>query len=98
MRKPTPASLNDGRYDRLNDDYYAIFGKTVAGSRFEPIAKFYAERDRRIDRNLAAEIRARRGKRFVIAVGADHRSFVIRSLHRTLGSSIRIVPLVQRPR
>lgn len=89
----TPATLNDGRYDRLNDAYYEVFNKTVAGSRYEPIAYFYAQRDEKISLNLAAAIRARHAKRVLVALGADHRSFAIRSLRRSFGSSIQIVPV-----
>jgi hypothetical protein len=89
----TPATFNDGRYDQLNDEYYEVFNKSVAGSRYQPIANFYMERDTRIGRNLAAAIRARHAKRVLIALGADHRSFAIRSLRRSMGASIQLVPV-----
>ncbi len=46
LRSATPSSLNDGRYDRLNDAYYARLQQRLHGTRYAPIAQFYASRDR----------------------------------------------------
>jgi len=87
----TPASLNDGRYDKLSDEYYALFDKLMKGSKYQMLADFYRERDRHIDMNIAAAIKAHPGARFVILTGGDHRSALVRYLKATLGDDVRLV-------
>jgi hypothetical protein len=89
----TPASLNDGRYDQLNDEFYLQFGKLVSGSRYEMLADFYAERDRHLASNIVAAIKAHPGARFAILTGADHRSAILRTLRASLDRTINIVPV-----
>jgi hypothetical protein len=91
----TAATLNDGRYDRLNNAYYAAFKASVARSPYAPIADFYAARDRHIDANIVAAIRANPGKRVVVVTGADHRSFVVAALKKAFGRSLRLAPVVR---
>ena len=88
----TAASLNDGRYDCLNTAYYDAFKASVAGTPYAPIADFYAARDRRIDANVVAAIKANPGKRVVLVTGADHRGFLVAALKKAFGRSIRLVP------
>ena len=95
LASATPASLNDGRYDRLSDDYYARFRAVTAGSKFAPLADFYTDRDRHIAMAIAAAIRAHPGARIVVLTGADHRGAVVRYLSQDLGDTVRIAP-VQR--
>jgi hypothetical protein len=89
----TPATLNDGRYDELNDAYYREFNRNVARSKYQAIASFYAGRDEKIGHNIQTGIVARRANRIVIVMGADHRSFAIRNLKKAFGSSLVLVPV-----
>lgn len=89
----TAVQVNDGRYDRLNDAYYARLRRVVAGSPYAALSRFYAERDRRLAANIAAQVRAHPGSRMIILTGADHRSALLRELRRSLGGAVRLVPV-----
>lgn len=91
MKSATSASLNDGRYDDLSRAYYRVFDDSVRGSRYEPLARFYRERDRQIAANISRMIEAHPGKRIVLVMGADHRPFVIQELRSQFGSAIDFV-------
>ena len=93
LANATAASLNDGRYDEINDRYYAAFRDMVRGTKYQGLTDFYAERDRRIDDNIIAFIRAHPGARIVILTGADHRGPLLRSLKATFGDTIRLLPV-----
>lgn len=89
----TPSSLNDGRYDALNRQYYAGLAAHLHGTRYQPISDFYAARDAHIDANAVALIRANAGGRVAIVIGADHRSAMIDALHAAFGRGIDLVPV-----
>jgi hypothetical protein len=91
LANATPASLNDGRYDRLNDSYYGVFHELVSGSKYQPLSGFYADRDRHIAMNIAAAIKAHPGARFAILTGADHRSALLREL--ALNHGVALIPV-----
>lgn len=93
LETATPATFNDGRYDRLNDAYYTTFADLVRGSRYEALSNFYAERDRYLAQNIVAAINRHRGACFVVVTGADHRGPLLRALKAQLGNAVRIVPL-----
>ena len=42
LANATAASLNDGRYDRLNDAYYARMAALYAGTKYDVLPRFYA--------------------------------------------------------
>lgn len=91
LNTASPASLNDGRYDALNDEYYGLFATLVNGSKYQLVSDFYRERDRRIDMNIGAMIKAHLGARFVILTGADHRSALVRYLKATFSGNVTLV-------
>lgn len=93
LKNATAASLNDGRYDRLSDDYYRQFRKLVNGSKYQMLADFYEDRDKHIDSAIAAAIKAHPGARFAILTGADHRGPLIKYLKTTFGSDVILVPV-----
>lgn len=93
LKDATPASLNDGRYDRLNDSYYAAFRKLVHGSKYQALAEFYAARDRHIGLNIVTTVRSHPGARIVLLTGADHRSVVLRYLRDAFGPELVILPV-----
>jgi hypothetical protein len=87
----TAASLNDGRYDGLNAAYYALNAKLLAGTKYQPIADFYAARDAHIDANIAAFITAHPGKRIVILTGGDHHGPLVAYLKEKLGPAVKLI-------
>lgn len=89
-RTASAAELNDGRYDRLSARYYARLRQRLTGSRYASLSRFYAERDRRLAENIAAQVRKHPGDRFVILTGADHRGALMRRLPKLLGSAVRL--------
>jgi hypothetical protein len=89
----TPSSLNDGRYDALNRQYYAGLAAHLRGTRYQPISDFYAARDAHIDANAVALVRANPGGRVAIVIGADHRSAMIDALRAAFAGAIDLVPV-----
>jgi hypothetical protein len=89
----TAARLNDGRYDRLNDAYYARMAALYAGTRYDVLPRFYAERDFQLALNVAAAIKAHSGANIVIVTGADHRGEMVRHLRQWFGGSIQLLPV-----
>src|SRR5262249_11710043 len=80
LASATAVSMNDGRYDALNDAYYARMAVLYAGTKYDVLPRFYAERDFQIALNIAAAIKAHPGANIVILTGADHRSELLRHL------------------
>lgn len=93
LAQATSASLNDGRYDASNDAFYELNRKLLNGSKYQAISDFYAERDRHIDENITAFIKAHPGKRIVILTGADHRSMLVRYLKMAFGNTVYLAPV-----
>jgi hypothetical protein len=91
IRSATAATLNDGRYDDVTRAYYEAFAKSVAGSRYDRLAIFYRERDRRIAENLRRIITEHAGKRVAVIMGADHRAHSIAALRHLFGPKITLV-------
>ncbi|MGE0597737.1 MAG: hypothetical protein AB7P07_15375 [Hyphomonadaceae bacterium] len=89
----TASSLNDGRYDAINRDYYRRFAALVQGSRYQPLADFYAARDAHIVANALALIRANPGGRVALVVGADHRSAVVDAIAAELAGTATLEPV-----
>ena len=89
----TTAALNDGRYDRLNDAYYARMAVLYAGTKYEVLPRFYAERDFQLALNVAAAIKAHPGSNIVILTGADHRGEMVRHLRLWFADSVRLLPV-----
>lgn len=94
VRTAAPESFNDGRYDALNETFYSLTATLVLGSKYQPIADFYADRDRNIDENIAAFIKAHPGKRVVIVTGADHRGALLRYLQTAFGPQVKLLPVL----
>jgi hypothetical protein len=89
----TAVSLNDGHYDRLNDAYYARMAAVYAGTKYDVLPRFYAERDFQLALNVAAEIKAHPGSNVAILTGADHRGEMIRHLQLWFGGSVQFLPV-----
>jgi hypothetical protein len=89
----TASTLNDGRYDALNRQYYRGLAAHIRGTRYQPVSDFYAARDAHIDVNAIALIRANRGGRVAIVVGADHRSAMIDAILAAFGNHIDLIPV-----
>jgi hypothetical protein len=93
IRTATPQSLNDGRYDAINREYYRVLRELRTRTRYQPLTDFYAARDAHLDANAVALIRANPGGRVAIVIGADHRSFMIDALTTAFGAEIELVPV-----
>jgi hypothetical protein len=89
----TASALNDGRYDVLNRHYYRALAAHLHGTKYQPISDFYAARDAHIAANAIALIRADRGGRVALVVGADHRSAVIDAIKPAFGIHINLIPV-----
>ncbi len=97
LAEATPEMLDRGLYDAATRDYYSALAEAFAGSRYEQLSRFYAERDRRIGENASRVIEAclaRRtpARRIVFVVGADHHGSLVSALQQRFASSIELVP------
>jgi hypothetical protein len=93
LTNATAASLNDGRYDRLNDAFYARQAELYAGTKYDILPRFYAARDFQVALNVAAAIKAHPGANIVVLTGADHRGEMLRHLRLWFGNSIQLLPV-----
>jgi hypothetical protein len=93
LTNATAATLNDGRYDRLNDAYYARQAVLYAGTKYDLLPRFYAERDFQLALNVAATIKAHPGSNIVVLTGADHRGELVRHLKLWFGDSVQLLPV-----
>jgi hypothetical protein len=91
LESATPASLADGRYDKLVREQRERLARRAGGSPYEPLVLFTAERERHIDRNLTAIVRAHPGQRIVFVMGADHHGFAVEALRRAFGRRVRVL-------
>lgn len=85
--------LNDGRYDSLNERYYAALERQFESTPYQELTDFYAQRDRMIAENIVQTIKQHRGKKLLFLVGADHRSNALRTVKEAFGDDI----LLNRP-
>ncbi|PWE16629.1 hypothetical protein DDZ18_12770 [Marinicauda salina] len=92
FEEATPEGLHDGRYDDVTERKYAYFRERVAGTPYERLGAFYAERDRRIAEAIRAEAAARPGQRIVVVLGADHRAATLEALRADPSVRLRAVP------
>lgn len=88
----TAGSLSDGRYDAINAAYYRRLGEWLRDTPYAGIPEFSLARDRHIDQNIIAMIRANPGKRIAVVMGADHRSFAVEAIRAELADAVEIVP------
>jgi hypothetical protein len=93
IRTATPASLNDGRYDVINREYYRVLREHHRGTRYQLLPDFYAARDAHIDANGVSLVRAKPGGRVALVIGADHRAFLIDALTAAFEDQIELVPV-----
>ncbi len=93
LKDATPASLNDGRYDRAAEAYYKRLAEVLNGSPYEALPKFYAERDGRIAGNIVALTAAHPGARLVFVLGADHHGPAVKRIKEKLGDRAVLVPV-----
>jgi hypothetical protein len=87
----TGKTLNDGRYDRLSQKYYALLEQQFANSPYAALSRFYSERDQHLCLNIVKMIRANPGKRIVVATGADHRFALVMCVPKALSRSVRLI-------
>ncbi len=92
VREATTSSLADGRYgelcrqiDRLEDEWYE-------GTPYEYLAEFNRLRDDKIGENINHWIAEHPGKRVVLVMGADHRTFALENIEARFGNEVKIVP------
>ena len=90
LKTTTPALLADGRYDRLVRARRDILKRQAGDGPYAPVVKFTADRERKIGDNIAAAVRANRGRTIVLVMGADHHGFAVERLRAEFGNSIRL--------
>jgi len=91
LKSATPASLTNGRYYRLVRKERAWLARHAGDGPYREYIRFNDARERHIDANLAAIVRANPGRRIVFVMGADHHGFAVDSLRAASGSKIRLV-------
>ena len=80
VAEATAAQLADGRYGEVTEARYAVFDTMTLGTAYEPLARFYRQRDAKIAENVLDYVRANSGQRIVIVTGADHHGPLVRTL------------------
>lgn len=96
LRAATAESLHDGRYDAVTREKYARLRERLAGTQYEALAEFYAERDRRIAEAVLDTALAHPGQTVVVVTGADHRAALIDRLSAEPRIRLLPVPLPRR--
>lgn len=82
--------LNDGRYDALNEVYYQQMEYFLENTNYKELPIFYKKRDTEIAKNIINIVTANTGKKIIIILGADHRSYSLKLLKNHFGDSILI--------
>ena len=88
----TLAEINNGIYDSLNTLYYLKLDSVLRDTQYAALPGFYATRDQKIAANIIQTIEANKGKRLLFLVGADHRSFAVKSINSRFNNKLLILP------
>jgi hypothetical protein len=89
----TPASLADGRYGQMCREIDRLERLWLTGTDYEDILDFNQQRDAKIGANIMAFLESNRGKRVVLVLGADHRTFAVEAIREHFGSQVKILPV-----
>lgn len=76
----TAKECNNGMYDLIVDVLYNQLEIIFKDTPFEPMSKFYRDRDKEIDKNIINIIKANMGQRIIVITGIDHKSFAIKAI------------------
>lgn len=90
---PTPAGLNNGRYDIVSKIYYQYMDVLLKDTHYEMMSKHQKERDRHIDDNIVEIVRKNEGRTLIFIMGADHRVFAVEAIRNAFGSKVEWIAL-----
>lgn len=82
--------LNSGSYDRANVIYYDLLSTIFKDTPYSELLKFYAKRDAEIAKNIIDIIKANKGKKILILMGADHRSHANKAVEEVFGQTVQL--------
>lgn len=69
--------INDGKYDALSRVYYKQLNQLLNHTKYSHMVASYQMRDEKIAENVAEVIAQNKGKRILIVVGLDHKSYLM---------------------
>lgn len=90
---PTPAEMNDSRYDIACAIYYNQLEIAVKNTKYEVISTNFQDRDKHIDENICNIVENNNGKKLIFLLGADHRVFAIKALKERFNDKINLIQL-----
>ena len=94
IEQATPYSINNGGYGeicRVIDDFYDLWFKD---SKYIGIIQFDKQRDKEIGLNIIKFIEQHRGKRIVMVMGADHRTFAVENINKHFKGNVKILSII----
>lgn len=87
------SEINNGNYDVVSNLYYKQLKILLKGTPYEKLSELYENRDTHIDKNIINIIKENSGKRILLLMGVDHRSFAISSIKENISENITFVSL-----
>ncbi len=76
--------INDGKYDVLCRVYYKQLNQLLAHTTYSQMVTSYEIRDEKIAQNVSDVIAQNQGKRILIVVGLDHKSYLLEHFQASL--------------
>lgn len=86
----TRKELNNGNYDALNEIYYQQMEYFLKDTDYNELALFYKNRDKKIASNIIRIITENPGKKIILLMGADHRSYSLNQIKSHFGDTLKI--------
>lgn len=93
IEQATPYSLNNGEYGKICREIDKLEEVWFSGSKYAEIIDFNKKRDERIGDSIIKFIEQHKGKRIVLVMGADHRTFAVEHIKEYFESDVQILPI-----
>lgn len=94
--KATAASFNDGKYGQLCREIDTLETLWLKDTPYAEIQQFHQTRDNEIGQHLISYIEKNKGKRIVVVLGADHRTFAVENLVKHFADQVTILPVAHQ--
>ncbi|MDX1677750.1 hypothetical protein [Arsukibacterium sp.] len=95
VKTATPFTLNNGQYGMLTREKDALEEQWLANTDYMQIVDFNKKRDKKIADNIIEFVSENKGKRIVLVMGADHRTFAIENVKQHFGDEVTIMPVAK---
>jgi len=82
--------LNNGKYDSISSVFYYQLDSIYNQTKYDVLSEFFKQRDEHIAKNIIKIIERHPGKKLIFLMGADHRSYSVKTIKQKLGDKVSL--------